>query len=440
MTIILPESSSEILQTLQTDFVANIPESDPFIRQHWLTALLISMANRDFDIYTQISQMIDQLFPNTATGTFARQWGNLKGVEINPATSAQGFISVTGIDTTIIPLGTIWANEAGAQYESTFAAETISVVIKSVDTLISSGGIAQATTAVAHNFATGMSVIISGATQSEYNGTFIVTAIDQYNFKYNISGSPLSPAGGTILAQSTFATVFVESIDVGNLTNVGSGGQLTLLNPIAGADSTAYVQLTEIGGGSDAETNDEYRDRYLERYQNLTAHFNVADIIATAKTVPGVTRVFPEPLTPLVGDVTVTFMRDNDPDPIPNAQEVQDVEDALSRITPANTPISATAGLIVKAPVPVIVAFTFSALTPNTTTMQEAIEASLTQFFRDSVSTSNNIEELAYTSAILDTVDPATGKFVESFTLTVPPGEIVIDPGEIGVLGTVTFP
>jgi uncharacterized phage protein gp47/JayE len=439
MTIILPENSDEVLQTLQTDFVANIPESDPFIRQHWVYALLIALANREFDVYTQVEQLLFQLFPNTATGTFARQWGNLKGVEINPATSSEGQISVPGVASTNIPLGTIWANAAGAQYEST-AAASIVAVNKFVTTLISSGGIAQATTGTSHNFATGMSITMSGAVESEYNGTFVVTVLDEFNFKFPISGSPSSPATGTINAQATFANVSVESIDTGNITNLDSGSQLTLLNPIAGVDSIAYVQFTGIGGGSDAETNEEYRARYLERYQNLTAHFNEADIIATAKTVPGVTRVFVEDLKPLVGDVTVTFMRDNDPNPIPSAQEVQDVEDALSRITPANTPISASEGLIVKAPVPVTVNFTFSALSPNTTTMQEAIEASLIQFFRDRPETSTYINELAYTSAILDTVDPATGLFVESFILTTPTGTIPIASGEIGVLGTVTFP
>lgn len=440
MAVILPESRSEVLQNLQTDFVANIPESDPFIRVHWLFALLVAIANREFDVYTQVGQMLLQMFPTTATGTFARQWGNLKGVEINAAAPATGFITATGVTTTVIPEGTLWSNDSGTQYEALNQDYTVIDTSIIISTLISSGGVATAATSNAHHLSSGMVVDISGATQSEYNvssATIIVTAEDA--FTYVISGSPLSPATGDPIVTASFASVFVDSVDTGNIANLGSGAQISLVSSIIGVDTISYVQFTELGGGADTETPVRYRLNYLDRYQSPTAHFNASDIIAKAKEVAGVTRVFPDGLKPHVGDVTVTFMRDDDPDPIPSPQEVTDVRNKLAEITPVTTNISDTEGLIVKAPTPLTINFSFTTLTPNTSTMQAAIEARLTQLFLEGVNVGEDILATTYTLAISNSVDPATGLFVQSFSLSNPSGDITISNGEIGVLGTVSF-
>lgn len=441
MPLIIPESRSEIAQILQTDFISNIPESDPFIRESWLRALLFSIAGREFDIYTQLQQLSLDLFPTTATGTFARQWGNLKGVDQGAATSASGFISVTGVIGTNIPQGTAWQNTGGSQYNSILQDYSISTRTTQIDSLISSGGIAQASLTSAHNFATGMQVTISGAVETEYNGTFTIVVTSQTGFQYSITGTPTSPATGTILASADFASVNIQASDAGEVTNLDAAAQLTLSSPIAGVDNTALVQFTAIGGGADAETDEEYRARYLERYQNQVAHFNAADITSKAKEIEGTTTVFVFNTTPLIGDVTIYFMRYNDADPIPNAQDVTDMKNNLATITPANTPIldSNDAGLIVKAPIPRTIDFVFSALNPNVETMKEAIEASLTQFFIDDMVVGENISSEDYNNAIKQTVDVATGNFVKSFTLIEPVGDIDIDDGEIGIFGNITF-
>lgn len=439
MAIILPDNKEQIVQRMQTDFVANIPESDPFLRASWLLALIIAISGREFDIYTQVGQILLDLFPNTATGIFARQWGNLKGTDTEAATSAKGFISVTGTTGTLVPQGTLWNNAAGTQYESIIQDYTILATTLNIINLTSSGGIAEAETSSTHKLASGMSITVSGATQTEYNVTATITVISETKFQYPISGTPISPATGTIIVAATYASVEVQALDTGEQTNVGSGAQLSLSTPLSGIDNTAYVQFTEIGGGTDDETDDAYRTRYLERYQQPQAHFNPSDIIIVAKEVPGVTRVSVFQLVPEIGDVSVFFMRDNDDDPIPNLQEVNDVKAALERILPANTPFGTTAGLIVKAPTPRTIDFTFTNLVPNTSTMKTAIEESLVQFFRERTDVGQDILQLDYVIAIKDTIDPATGQFVETFTLSQPAGDITINFGEIGILGTVTF-
>jgi hypothetical protein len=57
-------------------------------------------------------------------------------------------------------------------------------------------------TATAHGFTSGDQVNIRGAAQSDYNGDFIVTVTDADTFTYTVSGSPATPATGTIVANN----------------------------------------------------------------------------------------------------------------------------------------------------------------------------------------------------------------------------------------------
>jgi hypothetical protein len=74
-----------------------------------------------------------------------------------------------------------------------------------VSSVTRSGSTANVTTSSNHNFISGQNITISGANEPEYNGTFsiAVTALNQ--FTYTVSGTPVSPATGTIVA-SGFST------------------------------------------------------------------------------------------------------------------------------------------------------------------------------------------------------------------------------------------
>jgi hypothetical protein len=72
---------------------------------------------------------------------------------------------------------------------------------KTVATLTRSLTTATAT-ATAHGFTTDDQVNIRGAAQSDYNGDFLVTVVDADTFEYTVSGSPVTPATGTIRANN----------------------------------------------------------------------------------------------------------------------------------------------------------------------------------------------------------------------------------------------
>ena len=112
------------------------------------------------------------------------------------------------------------------------------------------------------------------------------------------------------------------------------------------------------------------------------------------------------------------------------------VIDKLAEIRPANTSINS---LLVNAPTAVPVAFTFTSLSPNTPTMQDAINANLAQFFEEQTIVGADIDDDAYRAAIKNTVDTQTGDTVDSFALSTPVGDITIAFGELGALGIVTI-
>jgi hypothetical protein len=68
--------------------------------------------------------------------------------------------------------------------------------------LTRSGGTATATTSVPHGWSTGQEVEIRGAAQTEYNKITTITVTGASTFTYAVTGTPATPATGTIYAAS----------------------------------------------------------------------------------------------------------------------------------------------------------------------------------------------------------------------------------------------
>ena len=65
-------------------------------------------------------------------------------------------------------------------------------------TSITRSGATATVTVTAHGYATGDMVVIQAANETEYNGTFIITVTGSNTFTYTVTGTPASPATGTI--------------------------------------------------------------------------------------------------------------------------------------------------------------------------------------------------------------------------------------------------
>jgi len=438
MTVEYPESPQEILDRLRTDVQNALPESDPFLKESFILAFLIALAGRIYDVYKTIENAQNELFPWSADGDFIRRWGLFKGLDKNPARSAEGLITVTGIASTIIPEGTTFQTKDSLQYEvidQDYIIEEHSIAAAHLTRI---GDVATFEAVSDHHYATHLIQTVFGADQSEYNIISEIEVTGDKLFTYPVEGEPATPATGIIWSTAVYASVKIRAVDTGEQTNLENGAQVSLTSPIVGVDNDAYVQFSEVSGGTDEETDDEYRERVLEAYYNPISHFNVAEIIQQAKKITGVTRVFVEETTPSPGQVTIYFLRDNDINPIPDGGEVAQVKDEILKIKPAHME---AADVFVNDPALVgkTVDFTFTALIPDTANMRTAIEENLKTMFREVPIVGENLSQDAYRSAIFQTIDPNTGKFVESFTLSTPTGDIPIASNEIALLGTILW-
>ncbi len=516
MALGFPESSKEVEDRIKIDVAREAPDSNPYLRNSWLLALIVGFGRRIFDFYRDADRAIESKLPDKATGQDAEDWGAIYGVTKNPATQSTGNVVATGTATTVIPLATLLSAN-GLTYQSTLSA-TITASVISVSSITRSGTTATVTTVSDHGLASNVPVTIADAVETDYNVTdAAITATGTDTFTYQVANAPSTPATGTITAAFTSIQVPVESVDFGADTNLTLDTPMTLQSPIAGVDDVMNVDFGEISGGADQETDAELKTRYLEIIREPVAHFNTSDITKKAKEVPGVTRVFVEesgvdtggtisitdltragdvatavtasahgfddgmvattvgateieynvtetpilviddtsflylvsgtPATPATGTpgtsgkiplgvVRVLFTRDNDVNIIPSATEVQAVDDKLEEIRPANTSQS---NMIVVAPIAVPVDFTFSSLSPNTSTMQAAIIDNLGQFFSEETVVGQDILEDVYKSVIQNTVDTETGDTISSFALSAPSGAVTINSGELGILGAVSF-
>ncbi|MEE9222973.1 MAG: baseplate J/gp47 family protein [Nitrosomonadaceae bacterium] len=438
MALDLPDNADEVVQRSKTDVQRDLPGSDPFLDNSWLGALVTAFANRIFDFYIQLQQAINLNFPDTTTGEFLDRWASIYGVPRTAATQSSGNIVATGTVSTPIPISTGYQSSNGLSYATT-AAATITSQSLSVTSIVRVGSIATVTTTVDHNIASNVAVTISGSDQTEYNGVQVITVTATDQFIFTVIGTPVTPATGTILAGFVAASVPVQSVDfetVGQTVNQSLDAPLTLGSPIAGVDNTANVDFGTLGGGVAQESDTDLRNRLLSRIQNPVAHFSVADIENQARLIAGVTRVFVQSITPAIGQVTIYFMRDNDSNPIPDTSEVATVKAKILEINPANT---AEVDVIVSAPTPISTAFTFTSITPDTITMENAITATLGQFFDESTVVGEDVDEDKYRSAIISTIDTETGDQLATFTLSTPSGDISISVGQIATLGVVTF-
>lgn len=436
MALNIPTTAAEVDDRAKADVQRELNQSNPFLKNSWLGALVTAYSNRIFDFYIQLNIAIRENFPDTATGDFLIRWAAIWGKQPQAATQSTGNVVATGTATSnIAKFTTLTVAAVGDFITTSFA--TISAQNLAVIDLTRSGSTATALFPTDHKLASGVTVQVANASNTEYNVTGPITVVSATTFEYQITGTPPDELGTSAFAQFTTASIPVESVDFGQAFNLDAGTQLTLQSPISGVDDTLTVDFDAVGGGTDDESDDSLRDRMLDRIQNPVAHFNAADIIEKAKEVPGVTRVFVQEVTPTNGDVTIHFMRDNDTNPIPSGSEVTTVKNKILEIKPANT---SSGQVIVEAPTGVDVDFTFTALDPSTATMQSSITANLRQFFDERTEVGVNIEEDAYRAAIQTTVDTETGDLVSSFTLSVPSGDVVITTDEIGVLGAIIYP
>jgi len=222
------------------------------------------------------------------------------------------------------------------------------------------------------------------------------------------------------------ATAAVTATTAGQDTSAVEGVSLSLVSPVAGVQSGATVAAGGLTGGADEEADEALRERLRLRVQAAPHGGAAHDYVAWALEVSGVTRAWVYPAELGLGTVSVRFVRDDDDDLIPDAAEVQAVQDYIDALRPV------TADVTVVAPTPAPLDMTIQ-LTPNTATVREAVTANIEDLLRREAEPGGTI----LISHVREAISLAAGE--TDHVLVAPAADVAAATGEIHVLGTLTW-
>lgn len=221
----------------------------------------------------------------------------------------------------------------------------------------------------------------------------------------------------------------VEAEQVGSDSNNDDGAALTLSTSIVGVDSACTWESTTIDGTDDETQADGYA-RYLQDVRNPASGGGASgDYVRWALEVPGVTRAWEYAIGN--NEVAVAFVRDNDGSGaaiLPDSGERDEVQTYVQ----AKAPITVTISIRVLTALTVNV--TLGALTPNTSAVQDAVEAELVDLFGREAEPGATIELSQIDAAISE----AAGE--TSHIMTVPAAAVSPTITQIPILGSISFP
>lgn len=274
MTVNIP-TKSQVVNDIATELTNTTGLNA--LNENFLRGLTYALAVGIANYYLISKKIFDNLFIATADETYTLLWASWFGIARRTATKASGYVILTGTAGGSVPSGTTIATASGLEY-TTLSNANLSTQSITLLSLTRSGSLATATTLTDHNLGNGMQVVISGANETDFNGTFTITVISNKQFTYTVSGTPSTPATGTILATGDYAKVQIEASDYGSDYNLANGSILTLGSPVVDVDDIIRVLYDGITGGLDVETVANVKTRLQSKISNLSTAYSVAGL------------------------------------------------------------------------------------------------------------------------------------------------------------------
>jgi uncharacterized phage protein gp47/JayE len=242
---------------------------------------------------------------------------------------------------------------------------------------------------------------------------------------------------GTVVIAGGVATVTVNSSEVAADANAAAGVALSFVSPAPGVDPTATVDTGGLIGGSDVETDDSLRARTLALRRKPPRGGHESDYVHWALEVAGTTRAWALGSYPGIGQVTVSYVQDDDPVSI--APDAGELAAMLAYLTGHVDPESgqtvgrnATVELLVVAPTLSPLAYTVH-VEPDTADIRASVEAELDDLHLREAEPGGTL----YLSRIREAVSSAAGEF--NSIVTQPASDAWSVPGVLKTRGTVTF-
>lgn len=208
----------------------------------------------------------------------------------------------------------------------------------------------------------------------------------------------------TTQSPSSAGVAPVRAVLGGEAYNLAEGESLSLVNPVEGVKAASVT--TAISGGTEAESDEDFRARILARTQDPPRQGTKADYIAWAQEVEGVGQAWCFPKEMGDGSVTVRLLTDDDdfPDSTLLANVKKHIESKASILATiyVESPIAQACDLTLK-------------ITPDTTAVRQAAETALAELFRQESEPGGTIY-LSHINACLSSVADETDHVIVSPT------------------------
>ncbi|WP_304671239.1 baseplate J/gp47 family protein [Neisseria bergeri] len=213
-------------------------------------------------------------------------------------------------------------------------------------------------------------------------------------------------------------TVQLDALEPGLSGNAGAGAVLRY------SGGTATVDSGGLAGGAVAESDEDLRERLLQRIRNPPMGGSVSDYIRWSLEVPGIARAWVKPNSGEINHVVV-YVAGGD-NIVPNSTLLDAVRQHLELLRPV------TARVSVVAPRLKTVAHRIKVY-PDTAAVRQAVENSLRLFYRREASLGSVIR----ISRISEAVSLAAGE--THHMLLAPIADVVCEQDEIAVPGGISW-
>jgi uncharacterized phage protein gp47/JayE len=248
----------------------------------------------------------------------------------------------------------------------------------------------------------------------------------------------VTTADAVIAAGATTVNIPIEAVNTGASGTIAAGAALTMSNPIQGV-AVGVLVVSSTTPGTDIETFDAFKARYLFAFANPPAGGSLTDYEQWALDIPGITRAWTSGNGQGPGTVVVYIMLDtseaaNGGFPV-GSNGVASLETRYApatgdQLTAANAiyPLRPVTALVyVFAPVPLTIDFAFTGLGANNTEANEAIALSALQALFLAIGTplGQTIEPSLWQGALTSALGGIP------FTLTAPVSPIVVPLGSL---------
>ncbi len=215
----------------------------------------------------------------------------------------------------------------------------------------------------------------------------------------------------------------IAALDAGSLGNADAGLMLTPVQPVAGIVGSSFVVLAPgLSGGVARESLESLRSRVIRSYRVIPHGGSASDYETWALEVPGVTRAWCRGGFLGPGTVGLYIMRDDDPQPVPNDEQLAEVQNYIEPLRPV------TAEVHVRPPIQVPVVYRLK-LTPDTSAVRAAVETQL----RDLHNREADLGEDLLISHIREAISSAAGE--TDHVLTAPADNVTANDSELLTFG-----